>query len=88
MRSIVHSRWGCLPLAWVVPYELWPQMWRVHWPDGSISDMVNLTRAKDAAVTIANRSAASHDRRMFHWEPAHRQETIPACPDAFSGPRV
>jgi hypothetical protein len=28
-------------------------MWRVRYPDGRLADMVNLTRAKDAAVSIA-----------------------------------
>jgi hypothetical protein len=28
-------------------------MWRVRLPDGRLSDMVNLTRAKDAAVALA-----------------------------------
>jgi hypothetical protein len=27
-------------------------MWRVRLPDGSLSDMVNRTRAKDAAISI------------------------------------
>jgi hypothetical protein len=27
-----------------------PGMWRVRWPDGSLSDMTNLTRAKDAVA--------------------------------------
>jgi hypothetical protein len=31
----------------------YPQMWRVRWPDGSLGDMVNLARAKDAAQDIA-----------------------------------
>ena len=22
-------------LAWAVPYERWPKMWRIHWPHGS-----------------------------------------------------
>lgn len=26
----------------------YPAMWRIHWPDGEVSDMVNLTRANDA----------------------------------------
>jgi hypothetical protein len=30
-----------------------PGMWRVRYPDGRLSDMVNLTRAKNAAVSIA-----------------------------------
>jgi hypothetical protein len=25
-------------------------MWRVRWPDGRVSDMTNLTRAKDAVT--------------------------------------
>jgi hypothetical protein len=25
-------------------------MWRVRWPDGRLSDMTNLTRAKDAVA--------------------------------------
>jgi hypothetical protein len=27
----------------------YPGMFRVHWPDGTLSDMVNLSRAHDAA---------------------------------------
>ena len=32
---------------------VYPEMWRVRLPDGSLTDMVNRTRAKDAAVSIA-----------------------------------
>ena len=32
----------------VVPDAAHPGMWRVRWPDGRLSDMTNLTRAKDA----------------------------------------
>lgn len=39
----------------VVPDERYPNMWRVRRPDGSLSDMVNLTRAKDAAVGMLDR---------------------------------
>jgi hypothetical protein len=38
----------------IVPDGRWPAMWRVR-RHGSLSDMVNLTRAKDAAVSIALR---------------------------------
>ena len=34
----------------VVPDEAHPGMWRVRWPDGRVSDMTNLTRAKDAVT--------------------------------------
>jgi len=36
----------------VVPDPDWPKMYRVRSPDGSLSDMVNLTRARDAARTF------------------------------------
>ena len=35
----------------VLPEDQWPGMCRVHY-QGKISDMVNLTRAKDAAVAM------------------------------------
>lgn len=41
------------PLATIVPDTEWPGMWRVRMPDGRLSDMVNLTRAKDAALSLA-----------------------------------
>jgi hypothetical protein len=37
----------------VVPDAEWPKMYRVRGPDGSLTDMVNLTRARDAARTFA-----------------------------------
>jgi hypothetical protein len=40
------------------------RLWRVHWPDGAISDMTNLSRAKDAATRFA--------------ETAERRKRIPA----------
>lgn len=40
-------------LATVKPDSAWPGLWRVHLSDGSVTDMVNLTRAKDAAVSLA-----------------------------------
>jgi hypothetical protein len=40
-------------LATVKPDPEWPNLWRVHMPDGHVTDMVNLSRAKDAASTLA-----------------------------------
>ena len=34
----------------IVPDPKWPGMYRVRRPNGSLSDMVNLTRAKDALL--------------------------------------
>lgn len=37
----------------VVQDEKYPQMWRVRLPNGQLTDMVNLSRAKDAARSLA-----------------------------------
>jgi hypothetical protein len=36
----------------VEPDATYPQMWRVRRPDKTLSDMVNLARAKDAAQAM------------------------------------
>jgi hypothetical protein len=40
-------------LAHIVPDKTYPGMWRVVRLDGSLSDMVNKTRAKDVAWGLA-----------------------------------
>jgi hypothetical protein len=40
-------------LASVERDQTWPGMWRVRLPDGYLTDMVNLSRAKDAAASLA-----------------------------------
>jgi hypothetical protein len=40
-------------VATIGPDKVWRDMWRVHLPDGHVTDMVNRTRAKDAAATLA-----------------------------------
>jgi hypothetical protein len=40
-------------VARVEPDITYPAMWRVRLPNGSVSDMVNRTRAKDAAQYLA-----------------------------------
>ena len=42
-------------LARVKPDPDWPGMWRAHLPNGHISDMVNLSRAKDCAAALCSR---------------------------------
>jgi hypothetical protein len=36
----------------ITPDAIWPGMWRVKLPNDLLSDMVNLTRARDAAVSL------------------------------------
>ena len=56
------------PLAWVKPDERYLGMWRIHWPDGEVSDMVNLTRARDAAMDHgANAGPPGSMPGILHW---------------------
>lgn len=49
-------------LATIEPDGEWPGLWRVRTPDGRLSDMVNLTRAKDAALSLALAALNRPDR--------------------------
>jgi len=40
-------------LATVEPDTNWAGMYRVRLPDGHVTDMVNISRAKDAAISLA-----------------------------------
>jgi hypothetical protein len=42
----------------IVPDERFPGMYRLKRTDGSLSDMVNLTRAKDALAAVCDESKA------------------------------
>lgn len=61
-------------LARIIPDEIYPSMYRIHWPNGDISDMVNLTRAKDAAVLIARRRYPEHNQSVgWIWRYTQRR---------------
>jgi len=51
-RLVVQGGGRHSPVAVIVPDTRWPGMWRVQRPDGTVTDMVNLARARDAARTI------------------------------------
>ena len=57
----------------VVQDAKYASMWRVRRADGSLTDMVNLTRAKDAALHFA-RPRGLGGKEIAHW---HRRETSP-----------
>ena len=44
---------GRRKLAQIEPDAVWPSMWRVRTPDGRLTDMVNISRARDAARALA-----------------------------------
>jgi hypothetical protein len=78
----------------VCPDGVWAGMWRIHAPDGRVSDMVNLPRAKDAAVAWA-RPRGIGGGELVRWRrretggmaPCARLEGLPAPPRG-AGARV
>jgi hypothetical protein len=40
----------------IAPDAKWPSMFRLRLPDGSLSDMLNLPRAKDALAVLCDES--------------------------------
>jgi hypothetical protein len=44
---------GRRKLVQIEPDAAWPGMWRVRTPDGRLTDMVNISRARDAARALA-----------------------------------
>jgi hypothetical protein len=54
-------------LAVVVPDLRWPDMWRIMWPAGGMSDMGNLARIRDAAVLIASRGPPFRSPDRLQW---------------------
>jgi hypothetical protein len=55
-------------------------MYRIHWPDGALSDMANLSRAKDAAMAICIRASHGRDRNLLHWKKRPRENGATASP--------
>ena len=54
-QSTVTTQKKSLPRE-IVPDAKWPSMYRLRLPDGSLSDIVNLTRAKDALAEMRGAS--------------------------------
>jgi hypothetical protein len=52
-------------MAALEPDSEWPSMWRVRLEEGFLTDMVNLTRAKDAAICLAS--------KVLNREKAHKK---------------
>jgi hypothetical protein len=47
-------------LACIELNQTWAGMWRVRLPDGYVTDLVNLSRAKDAAASLALAKLTRH----------------------------
>jgi hypothetical protein len=68
MASIIELQIGRKDTGIVLrPDGLYPAMWRILWPDGALSPMGNLSRAKEAAVLFARpRGLGGHARARWH----------------------
>ena len=55
------------PLVCIEPDRVYPDLWRIVWPDGQMSDIVNLARAKDAALVLCERGPPARNPRYLHW---------------------
>ena len=63
MHDRQDSIWDGKPLRWfpgrglvlatIEPDLSWPGLWPVHLPNGNLTDKVNLSRATDAAASLA-----------------------------------
>ena len=65
-------------LARIVADRVYPSMWRVKIPLGNLSDMTNLVRAKDAAMSIAL-SILNHEQKAQETA----SEAPPTAPNDF-----
>jgi hypothetical protein len=66
--------------AHVIRDATYPTMWRVRWPDGSLSDMVNLSRANDAAARFNETIQREQRGRQRPQEPDRSRSPIPQAP--------
>jgi hypothetical protein len=64
----------------VVPDATYPNMWRVQWPDGLLSDMVNLSRANDDAARFNETREREQRGRQRPQEPGRSRSPIPQAP--------
>jgi hypothetical protein len=48
----------------IVRDETYPSMWRLQYPDGPLIDILNLTRARDAARCLALGVLNTRERRL------------------------
>ncbi len=68
VKQVLHYGRSRQPLVEVIADDFWPGMFRLRWPCGAVSDMTNLSRTVDAAVTICERGPPARNRRLFGWQ--------------------
>ncbi len=76
------------PLVGVVPDSEYPGLFRVRYPNGALSDFVNLTQAKDAAAVFALRRLNAKAQESAVARPNARQKSIHVSDQAEGHSRV
>jgi hypothetical protein len=61
---LLHNGNGGTPMVRIEPDATCPRMWRMHWPDGRVSDMGDLTRIRDVAAAICERGPPARNRQV------------------------
>ena len=64
----------------ITPDAKYPSMWRVRHPDGSLSDIVNLTRARDGARCLALAVLNTRETRVAASPIAQNAQGTPPAP--------
>ena len=80
-RPVLSLLHGSRALLIVVADPMSAGMYRIQAPDGTLSDLANLTRIKDAAEVLAERGPPPRNRRDLVWKQAgepHRGSLVRA----------
>lgn len=57
--------------------DKYPTIWRIYAPDGRVSDMVNFSRAKDAARSWAMPKDGGFGDKVLSWLPTETRWEAP-----------
>ena len=84
-KHALYRQGSKVPVLSVVPDQTYPGMWRIQSKDGKLSDMTNLSRARDAATSMA---MAEYDRQTRVERPAEaRGSRLPEVPASHPAPK-
>jgi hypothetical protein len=78
-RRDEEKRFSAMKKACVVPDDRWPNMFRVQWPDGTLSDMANLSRTDDAAARFNETQGREQRGRQRGEEPGRSRSPAPGA---------
>jgi hypothetical protein len=76
LAYLLHNGNGGTPMVRVMQDDTHANMWRMHWPDGRVSDMDNILRIREAAAAICERGPPARNRQSFKWTRIYRQDAF------------